>query len=418
MRLRILTIFFTIVIVILAVSSYRNFQTKQIDSVDILSLNEDYKQILDGLEKGKEQAYLEQSYSCEIMHKEDENYDKNVMNAIKSGKILMDYEKNGTLLGKIVFSGEGDFFKKLGTKLSQQILFSYVGILLAGYLLLIIIYYRYIRPFRKLEKFAANVAKGDLESPLQMKRENYFGAFTESFDLMREELKTARENEYKANISKKELIAELSHDIKTPIATIKATCEVMRAKIAMRGEEKDSEDILNKVRVIEQKSDMIDQLMGNLFQATLEELENLKVEPIECSSLILKDFFDDLYSYDTVSICSPIPECLLFMDALRFKQVMDNVIHNSFKYAGTTIEISIIDQLHGIIVQIRDFGDGVPEEELALLTEKFYRGNNGKGKSGAGLGLYLAKYFMEHMKGELECYNDSGFVVSLFLRKA
>ena len=57
------------------------------------------------------------------------------------------------------------------------------------------------------------------------------------------------------------------------------------------------------------------------------------------------------------------------------------------------------------------------EKELPLIIEKFYRGNNAKGKAGSGLGLYLANMFMERMQGGMEYYNENGFVVRLFLRK-
>ena len=87
-----------------------------------------------------------------------------------------------------------------------------------------------VRPFNKLSDFAASVSKGNLDVPLNMDRHNYFGAFTESFDRMREELKLSSEREAAANRSKQELVAELSHDIKTPVATFKATCEVMEIK--------------------------------------------------------------------------------------------------------------------------------------------------------------------------------------------
>jgi len=80
---------------------------------------------------------------------------------------------------------------------------------------------------------------------------------------MREELKRARESEYEANRSKKELVAELSHDIKTPVATIKAVCEVLCVK-------EKNQDTLEKVEVIANKAEMIDSLVGNMFHATLE----------------------------------------------------------------------------------------------------------------------------------------------------
>ena len=83
-----------------------------------------------------------------------------------------------------------------------------------------------VKPFRKLEGFAERIAGGNLDIPLEMDRQNLFGAFTESFDLMRAELKKARLAEAEANAGKKELVAKLSHDIKTPVASIKAASEV------------------------------------------------------------------------------------------------------------------------------------------------------------------------------------------------
>ena len=83
-----------------------------------------------------------------------------------------------------------------------------------------------IKPFCKLKSFAQRVAGGNLDIPLAMDRQNLFGSFTESFDLMRTELKKARIAEAEANASKKELVAKLSHDIKTPVASIKAASEL------------------------------------------------------------------------------------------------------------------------------------------------------------------------------------------------
>jgi signal transduction histidine kinase len=182
-------------------------------------------------------------------------------------------------------------------------------------------------------------------------------------------------------------------------------------------DDNETKDMLSKVNVIEKKSDMIDQLIGNMFHATLEELENLKVEPEEEPSTLIADMLNELRYYETIRIKNSIPECLVYMDVLRLKQVIDNIINNSYKYAKTQIDVSFKDLIEGIIVEIRDYGDGVEDEELPLITEKFFRGKNGKGKSGTGLGLFLANYFMNNMNGAFECFNDNGFVVNLFLRK-
>ena len=155
-----------------------------------------------------------------------------------------------------------------------------------------------------------------------MEKGNFFGAFTESFDIMREELRRARENEYLANVSKKELVAELSHDIKTPVSAIKAVCEVLEIKAK-------NADTLEKLGIIAAKADTIDHLAGNMFHATLEELEVLKVEPKEERSTLIPDMFKELKYYGDIRLENEIGECLVWMDKLRMEQVINNIVNNS-----------------------------------------------------------------------------------------
>ncbi len=417
MKLRYITFIFTLSILIVFILIGRQEGKNQYEMVDMVALNQEYNEIVLGLNAGEERELLSDKYGCNIYLKTDLNYESKVNDAIRDNKICMDYMEGEVLLGKIVFPGMGVYFGE--QRLAMQSFFVYMCllILVCGYVLIGLLYYFYVRPFRKLQSFASEVAKGNMDKPLAIQKENYFGAFTESFDLMREELKLAKENEYRANISKKELVAGLSHDIKTPVAAIKATCEVLKIKIDKADSEDEKKDVLHKLEIIERKSDMIDELIGNMFHATLEELNNLTVDSAEESSNLIVSMLEEIQYYEAIEIKNEIPECLIYMDKLRLKQVIDNIINNSFKYAGTKVEVSFLNKVEGIIVKFQDFGKGVLDEELPLVTQKYYRGNNKKGKSGAGLGLFLAKYFMEHMKGDMECYNDNGFVVELFLRK-
>ena len=259
-----------------------------------------------------------------------------------------------------------------------------------------------LRPFRKLEHFAGRVAAGDLDAPLEMDRQNRFGAFTESFDLMREQLACARENERLANVQKKELVASLSHDIKTPAAAIKIIAELHGAK---HGETEEMKAIIDKI-------DQIDLLISNMFSATLEELEQLKVFPTEISS---KELEADIRAADFEDKIRPfsLPECVLTVDRLRFRQVMDNVIGNSYKYADTEIAVSANFDGAFFVLSIRDFGVGVSVTEVELLTQKFYRAGNAKNKNGTGLGLYLSAYFLSEMGGFLTIENQNGLCVNL-----
>jgi signal transduction histidine kinase len=252
------------------------------------------------------------------------------------------------------------------------------------------------------------VAAGELDFPLEMDKGNQFGAFTESFDLMRDELAKARENERLANESKKELVASLSHDIKTPVASIKAVSEIMSVK-SQNEEEK------RQLAIINAKADQINTLITNMFNATLEELQRLSVTVTEESSAMLYDIIKNA-DYNGSASISHIPECIMLADPQRLQQVVDNIISNSYKYAGTSINVTAVIKDQYLEIEFRDYGQGVSSEEIPLLFHKFYRAKNSSGKNGAGLGLYISKYLMNKMDGNIGCRNTGdGFAVTVKL---
>lgn len=254
-------------------------------------------------------------------------------------------------------------------------------------------------PFHRLERFAQRVAGGNLDIPLEMERHNLFGAFTESFDLMRAELKRARIAEAKANAAKKELVAKLSHDIKTPVASIKAASEV---GAALAVDAKNRENYQQIVR----KADQINTLVTNLFSATLEELQELSVTPSDMKSGELCTLLENA-DYLRRAALPEIPDCLLSADRLRLQEVFDNIFANSYKYAGTDIDVKAKLEERYLTVCVEDCGGGVTEEELPHLKEKFKRGGSVEGIEGAGLGLYISDHCMREMGGQLVLKNGT-----------
>lgn len=439
MKLKTITILYILSIAIFVGVLYTDLNRFEKANVDTVEINENCRKIMqklddemisqstDGTIDASVIKALEEEFSCKILLKSYDNYGAALNTAIKNGKTIIDYETDGVIVGKFIFDSSNDIVAaRISTQKKKLLLFTVVLVIIT-LSLFVMLYFSYVRPFKTLQKFSSNIAKGNLDFPLPMKKNNYFGIFTESFDIMREELRTARENEQRANQSKKELVAELSHDMKTPISTIKATCEVTNCKIDKYMAEhqniltlKDKEtysEIRSKIEIIDQKTDMINQLISNMFHASLEELNNLQVEPVEAESTMILAAFEDLNYYGKIKIKNNIPECLVYMDLLRFNQVIDNIINNSYKYADTDIDVTFALEENRLMIEISDHGPGVPDKELPLLTEKFYRGSNKSGKSGSGLGLFLASFFMENMKGGLECFNNNGFVVRLFLKK-
>lgn len=384
-------------------------------SLDMVHYNEELKQVEEGLSNHVRKEDLEQEFKCEIIYLTDKDYGTRLNEAMQLQAVILDLEQGGNAVGKVIWMDAANLYEELRDNLLIKLEFVCGILLVAGLLLCLIVYVYFVAPFRRLQTFSGEIAKGNFDVPLPMQRYNFFGAFTESFDILREELKRAKESEYQANRSKKELMAELSHDIKTPLSTIKATCEVLQLKAQ-------DTDTIEKINIIAAKAEVMDALVENLFQTTMEELEVLKVEPVAQSSLDIKTILDELKFYGNIRVENDVPECLVYMDKLRLSQVIDNVVSNSRKYAGTEISVSFFEEKEGIRIQLRDYGQGISEEELVCVTEKYYRGSNAKGKTGSGLGLYLSHMFMEGMYGGMECCNASdrngtGFLVVLYLKK-
>lgn len=335
-----------------------------------------------------------------VLLKTKSGLSESVHEAIINRDTILDIETAEGVSGKIIIHSESS------QRLAETKKKTAAVIVLAAALQLVMctaysvhIYRSVIKPFKKLDEFAESVAGGNLDIPLKMDRGNIFGAFTESFDIMRSELKKARIAEAKANASKKELVAKLSHDIRTPVASIKAASEV-GAAIA------ENEKSRRNYTHIIHKADQINTLVTNLFSATLEELQQLTVEPADMESGEISEMLSgaDYFHYAEIPA---VPQCLIYADKLRLQQVFDNIFANSYKYANTKIDVEISLENNFLQIVIEDFGGGVPSEEVQILKEKFKRGKNAENVEGAGLGLYISDCFMNEMGGSLDIENGT-----------
>lgn len=329
-----------------------------------------------------------------VLFKTRSGLSESVNAAIAHRDTVLDIGRDGERVGRLIVYNDGA--QTLREQRHTAIVVFSVTIaieclLCAGYAAYM--HFTIVKPFRKLKGFAERVAGGNLDIPLEMDRQNLFGAFTESFDIMRSELKRARIAEAQAQQSKKELVAKLSHDIKTPVASIKAVSEV---GLAVAGGDRDR---ANYTQIIA-KADQINTLVSNLFTATLEELQQLTVAPEHIESGRIAEMLGNA-DYLRRAVIPKLPECLVYADGLRLQQVFDNIFANSYKYAGTEIYVTAEKTDSHIRIIIEDCGGGVPAEELSVLKEKFRRGSNSANTEGAGLGLYISDYFLSAMQGSL-----------------
>lgn len=291
----------------------------------------------------------------------------------------------------------------------------YEYIIIISFILIIFgyAYFAIVRPFEKMEKFAEEIGKGNFDIKVDYEKNNLFGAFTWAFDHMRREIIKARSCEREAIDNNKTVIATLSHDIKTPIASIRAYAEGLEAGLDYNVERR------NKyINVIIRKCDEVTKLTNDLFLHSLSDLEMLKIntEEVEISELIKNSLKELIEEEKKVSIIGNMPKALLDVDVKRFNQVLENIINNSNKYAkGSKIEVRAEINKDNYVIKIKDFGEGIKDKDLPFIFNKFYRGENALEKQGSGLGLFIVKYIMNQLNGDVEVYNNNGLEVKLIL---
>ena len=373
-------------------------------SQDTVAVNEVVQSVtedFDAMERHKNTTALDYVVLDEngnIIYRTKTGLSESINAAIAHRDTILDVTAKDGAKGKVIIYNAGE--SSLRSQKQTVIIVLSIAIVVQGAICVayaVFMHKTIVKPFGKLKGFAERVAGGNLDVPLEMDRRNIFGAFTESFDIMRSELKKARLAEAQANTSKKELVAKLSHDIKTPVASIKAVSEV---GLAVAESEKEK---ANYTQIIE-KADRINTLVTNLFSATLEELQHLTVTPTNIDSKRIKVMLENADYLHRASV-PDIPECLVYADGLRLQQVFDNIFANSYKYADT--EITVTAERDGDFINIvaEDSGGGVLPEELSVVKEKYKRGVNAENIEGAGLGLYISDRFMKEMGGRLDVEN-------------
>ena len=274
------------------------------------------------------------------------------------------------------------------------------------------IWFAILRPFEKLSGFAERIANGDFDLPLNYERTNYFGKFTWAFDCMRREISSARACEKEAIENNKTVIASLSHDIKTPVASIRAYAEGLEA-----GMDATPEKRAKYLSVIMRKCDEVAALTNDMLLHSISDLDKLKMNPTEFELCgFIKETVSEISARNNIRLNLPSYFIDINADRNRLTQVFENIVSNAAKYAKTDVEISAAKTDKGAEIVFRDFGKGIPDEEIPFIFDKFYRGSRIEKENGAGLGLYIVKYVVSQSGGEVYAENlTDGFSIKIIL---
>ncbi|TCT15477.1 HAMP domain-containing protein [Natranaerovirga pectinivora] len=263
-----------------------------------------------------------------------------------------------------------------------------------------------IKPINELEKSAVEIGRGNLDGKIIYSEDNELGRFCRSFDFMRMELKDSLERQSTYEKERKEFITKISHDLRTPVASIKAYVEGLKDGVANNPEKVDK-----YLNVIDNKTNSLVRLIEDLFQHSLRDLGKFSINKSEQYS---KDLLTRMISPFIVQlengplqliVKGDFPNVLINVDEVRLEQVIVNLIHNAIKYTPDKgrIIFSVRNEEEELIVSVRDTGYGVATEEMNRIFDSFYRGERFKGRDfdGSGLGLSICKYIVEEHGGRI-----------------
>ncbi len=283
-----------------------------------------------------------------------------------------------------------------------------------------------IKPLNQLNEGVDHISKGDLAFELSTNKKNEIGSTIKSFDMMRQKLKLSLENQVKFEENRKELISSISHDLKTPITSIKGHIEGIRDGVANSPEKLDK-----YLDVIYQKSQDMDQLIDDLFLFSKLDLNKLPFElkkvPLEefVSEIVQEMSFDFNATSESIVMISNIESSTLVnVDPVQMKRVLVNIMQNSMKYMDKDekkIDV-ILNELNGYIqIVVTDNGQGISEEHLAYIFDRFYRVDESRNPEtgGTGLGLAISKQIVTQHGGRIHAYSklNHGTKIVIELKK-
>ncbi|MGE5704640.1 MAG: ATP-binding protein [Clostridia bacterium] len=295
-------------------------------------------------------------------------------------------------------------------------LFLLVMLIVANGLLNFFVSRSIIKPLTSLRKATERISKGDLRFQVLPASKDEIGALCNEFEHMRQKLNESIELQLQYEENRKELISNISHDLKTPITSIIGYVEGIRDGVA------DSPAKMGKyLDTISRKARDMDLLIDDLFLFSKLDLKRLPFtfEQVELVAY-LRDYVEELqFDLEEKGIRvtfradsdSPVP---VIADREKLKRVVANIFNNSVKYLNKQekcIEVVVsTDSPQWATVRISDNGSGIESEALPYIFERFYRAEQSRNSTtgGSGLGLAIVKQMVTEHGGEIWATSEPG----------
>jgi two-component system phosphate regulon sensor histidine kinase PhoR len=261
-------------------------------------------------------------------------------------------------------------------------------------------------PIRQVKETAQQIAKGDFSKRVRIKSKGELGELAESLNTMADELQQKMENLKRLDRVRTDFVANVSHELKTPLTLIKGYIETLQNK-AINDKEKSSKFI----SIIKEHADRLGYIIDDLL--SLSEIE-LSRDCVNRTEFDLKEVIDEISlgfeqalakKNQTLTASTQGDDFRIQADRNKIEQVFANLIDNAVKYTKESgrIEISLREQGQTVCVTVQDNGIGIPKEHRDRVFERFYRVDKARSREigGTGLGLSIVKHIVLAHNGKI-----------------
>ena len=288
------------------------------------------------------------------------------------------------------------------------------------------IYRSILTPIETLKKATRNIRDGNLDFEVEIGDDDEIGELCADFEEMRIRLKESTEEKVVFDSQNKELISNISHDLKTPITAVKGYVEGLLDGVADTPEKQEK-----YLRTIYNKANDMDRLINEL--TFYSKIDTNRI-PYTFNKINVKEYFDDCFedigmemSQQQVSLSydnKVAPDVMVIADAEQIKRVINNIVGNSVKYMDKpdkSIAIRVMDVGDFVQVEIEDNGWGIAAKDLPYIFDRFYRTDTSRNssKGGSGIGLSIVHKVMEDHGGKVWATSREGEGTTMYfvLRK-
>ena len=354
----------------------------------------------------------------------DSWYEKEDGNEIRYSTSLI---RDGKIENIAIFSIPKEDILAIRNDINYKLIYGFISFCIFG-LIIFIVYKIYsiiskdiLKPIKSMHKSAREILKGNYLEYVNYDYHGEIGEFSHDFEVMRDSLVVAREKEENIKRAEKELLACISHDLKTPIANISGYCEGI-----IDGVVKEEKDIKRYIGIILKKSRVLNKLLDDILELSKAEINQMTINKKEVYS---KEFFEELLEEVSMDVAASgkqfilkteIPNIIINLDEEKITQVINNIISNAVKYTNDDgiIAMSFKRLTDRLEIICEDNGIGIGQEELKLVFNKFYRSDKRRNQNipGSGLGLSIAKYIVEMHNGNIELFSEKNIGTKVIIK--